>query len=424
MKNIFEINKGITLIALVVTIVVLLILAGVSINLILDNNGIIEKSKEARLATRASQVEDEMRLWKLNNLIKSETGGSIENANSVLQSLLSRKLLNEEEIDRENEIITITRKDGSILKQIEYGNVRINISKTPATEKSGAVILKVESVEGITIPTIKKEELNDLINSLSENQKKEIIRVTCIKSVNEEEPSANCKTFQDLLNFLQKNGSIPEATEEAFWAWCEQFGGIDEGVREMLEEFYYNKYTKMIEGYTVTNPDNEASNTYVAIVNGAYTFKIQDIVTGKTYTKTIEVTNIEENAKYYVTSIKESDISDKTANMITKLATRQPIKLAHRGSSWCVALRDKETNTLQTFTTAYIMYNNQMIDISSEISKVNGYSYIIGDYIYDYLRDNLENFDKGEYSNPEQKFIIEKDGVYYAGNAKVGAEDE
>ena len=42
-------NKaGITLIALVVTIVVLLILAGVSISLILDNNGIIKKSKDAR----------------------------------------------------------------------------------------------------------------------------------------------------------------------------------------------------------------------------------------------------------------------------------------------------------------------------------------------------------------------------------------
>ena len=34
-------KRGITLIALVVTIVVLLILAGVSISLILDNNGII-----------------------------------------------------------------------------------------------------------------------------------------------------------------------------------------------------------------------------------------------------------------------------------------------------------------------------------------------------------------------------------------------
>ena len=46
MKNKQE--KGITLIALVVTIVVLLILAGVSISLVLNNNGIISKAKEAK----------------------------------------------------------------------------------------------------------------------------------------------------------------------------------------------------------------------------------------------------------------------------------------------------------------------------------------------------------------------------------------
>ena len=41
-------EKGITLIALVVTIVVLLILAGVSISLVLNNNGVISKAKDAK----------------------------------------------------------------------------------------------------------------------------------------------------------------------------------------------------------------------------------------------------------------------------------------------------------------------------------------------------------------------------------------
>ena len=39
--------KGITLIALVITIVVLMILAGVSINTVLGDDGIIQKAKEA-----------------------------------------------------------------------------------------------------------------------------------------------------------------------------------------------------------------------------------------------------------------------------------------------------------------------------------------------------------------------------------------
>lgn len=49
-KNFFE-QRGITLIVLVVTIVVLLILAGVSINAILGDNGIVNKAKEAQNVT-------------------------------------------------------------------------------------------------------------------------------------------------------------------------------------------------------------------------------------------------------------------------------------------------------------------------------------------------------------------------------------
>ena len=41
-------EKGITLVALVVTIIILLILASVSINLTLGDNGIIIKAKEAK----------------------------------------------------------------------------------------------------------------------------------------------------------------------------------------------------------------------------------------------------------------------------------------------------------------------------------------------------------------------------------------
>ena len=51
-------EKGITLVALVVTIVVLLILAGVSINLVLGNNGIIAKAKEAKTKSAEASQND------------------------------------------------------------------------------------------------------------------------------------------------------------------------------------------------------------------------------------------------------------------------------------------------------------------------------------------------------------------------------
>ena len=41
-------RKGITLVALVITIIVLLILAGVSINLVLGDNGIVKRAQDAR----------------------------------------------------------------------------------------------------------------------------------------------------------------------------------------------------------------------------------------------------------------------------------------------------------------------------------------------------------------------------------------
>ena len=63
-------TKGITLIALVVTIVVLLILAGVSINLVLDNNGIIQKSKEARSETIVADEKSKVEMAYLSAALK------------------------------------------------------------------------------------------------------------------------------------------------------------------------------------------------------------------------------------------------------------------------------------------------------------------------------------------------------------------
>ena len=60
-------NKGITLVALVVTIVVLLILAGVSINLVLGNNGIIAKAKDAETKSAEAREND---LKGMNSLIE------------------------------------------------------------------------------------------------------------------------------------------------------------------------------------------------------------------------------------------------------------------------------------------------------------------------------------------------------------------
>ena len=54
----FKGEKGITLVALVVTIVVLLILAGVSISLVIGQNGMITKAKETQTAQDKAYARD------------------------------------------------------------------------------------------------------------------------------------------------------------------------------------------------------------------------------------------------------------------------------------------------------------------------------------------------------------------------------
>ena len=382
-------KKGITLIALVVTIVVLLILAGVTISLLLDENGIIAKSKDARTETRVSQIEDEVGMWKQHNFINKESNQAQENADTMLANLISRKLLTEDEIDRDQELITIKKKDGTVIKEISYGSVTINISKAPETEKTGAVVLKVDSVEGMTMPNIDmsngNEELNNFINSLREEEKKEIIKYAYIKLVNKEDPSANCTTFQDVLDWLKNKNNIEEATETAFWNSVESTGGIDKATMGMMEVLV-NEDTEMIEGYTVTNPDNETSNTYIATENGTYTFKIQDVLTGKTYTKNIRVNNIDESLK------------DK-------------YEVTNSPSEYVITLLNKQTNELVEFSKAYIIINEKAIDISMRIQTdtEENISYIRGKHMQDLIDGGI-----GEYN-----FILINDEGAWQGKAKV-----
>ena len=389
-------KKGITLIALVVTIVVLLILAGVTISLLLDENGIIAKSKDARTETRVSQIEDEVGMWKQHNFINKESNQAQENADTMLANLISRKLLTEEEIDRDQELITIKKKDGTVITEISYGNVTINITKTPATEKSGAVVLTVDSVDGLTKIDVSQgdEELNNFVNSLSEEQKKEIIRNGYIKLVNKQDPSANCTTFQDVLDWAKEQGAISEATEDAFWTVLLSEQGLDENLIGTLKLVCFNESTKMIEGYTVTNPANATSNEYIATENGTYTFKIQDIVTGKTYTKKVEVTNVDTS----LPSLTVVGEKDKHSEVLIKLK---------------IATADKYTK----FEKAYIMYNNEKIEVTSEIT---GNTYISAFDIAVSLMTGGKINDKYVLENTDQTIILVKDNKEYTGTINMG----
>ena len=54
MKN----KRGITLIALVITIIVLLILAGISLSLVLGENGILTKAKDSKIIHNIAEAKE------------------------------------------------------------------------------------------------------------------------------------------------------------------------------------------------------------------------------------------------------------------------------------------------------------------------------------------------------------------------------
>ena len=401
-------EKGITLIALVVTIVVLLILAGVSTNILFSDSGLIEKAQNSGLKIRAAQVEEVVANWKQSNFINTSINESKEDADKMLEDLISKKLVTEDEIDREQEKIIIKKKDGTIVKEISYSDVEIVISKTPEKEKSGTVNLKVESVKGVTMPNMKtKGEVIKYLKSLSDERKKEMLKEQMVPFINKEDSTANCQTFEDVLKWMKNKEIIAEETESAFWNWTQSVNKV-EGLTnveailgEQLEFLYLDKSTGEIIGYSVINPDEQISGTYIATENGTYTFKIQDLITGKTYYKKVEVTNI-----------------DKTAIMRYKV-TSTVAEYNHT----LVMLSDVVDDKNVDFENAYIIYKGKKIEISKSDFKTTdkGENCFSAECYYtctDLVREGKMG-DRKELLETTQTFILVKDGFEYEGQIYI-----
>ena len=154
-------SKGITLIALVITIIVLLILAGVTINTILGNESAMEKAKEARVENEKGNELDTIKLAVINALAKGSTGYITgENLADALTGIVSDSQIS---LIREN-------ANGPWQVQGSYGTYRINsngevyettvatISQDSIEFKEGAtnepVTLTVSPKEGMTLSSV------------------------------------------------------------------------------------------------------------------------------------------------------------------------------------------------------------------------------------------------------------------------------
>ena len=87
-------NTGITLIALVITIIVLLILAGISIAMLTGENGLLTKSQEAKTKTEVEGDKEQIQLAILGSYGEDGTI-DIDSLNANLKNINGLKL-NEE----------------------------------------------------------------------------------------------------------------------------------------------------------------------------------------------------------------------------------------------------------------------------------------------------------------------------------------
>lgn len=101
-------TNGITLIALVITIIVLLILAGISISMLAGDNSILSNATRAKDATRGGEVQDTVNLAATGNASVDYIGGTKKTRAQVISELHSAGKLTDEEVETLEESDTIT----------------------------------------------------------------------------------------------------------------------------------------------------------------------------------------------------------------------------------------------------------------------------------------------------------------------------
>lgn len=195
-------QKAITLVALVITIIIILILAGISINLIQGNDGIISKTKKAKEIYEKLEKEELEVLNQIekqysfhngelkNGVYSSETGFIYETLSEALNNTQNGTIILYEDVTEnitidENKTIELNLNNNTLTGFIKnYGNIKIYSGKMTNYDASNNNIIFLEkgkcSIENVEIENIKK---NNAIKILGGNFN--FINSTCIQKYGE-----------------------------------------------------------------------------------------------------------------------------------------------------------------------------------------------------------------------------------------------
>ena len=77
-------KKGITLIALVITIIILIILAGIGLVAVLGEDGLISRAQKAKIDMMISQKEEEVQVAIMEEILENDGNSSLVTVSKVL----------------------------------------------------------------------------------------------------------------------------------------------------------------------------------------------------------------------------------------------------------------------------------------------------------------------------------------------------
>ncbi len=335
-RDSITLNKGITLIALVITIIVLLILAGVTIATLMGDNGILTKATEAKNDQADGTVKEAVALlWNEYQLeIKSSSNEGVKESTKIASTEITKIqgeeanylattatsfwdfLLTDKQVINGDGIVDVQKLTGQTLDRgngtdgvtdvykierdeetneytLKYcvkAGEEENIWNVTETSTNGVniiisqtgTLLKVENVEGLD-----KIDLNSIsIDKLGEDEKKELVKKIDLYGYN----NIGGKNYQDFNELLK---DLVNGNEQKYW---EEIGDVDNYLKNRIDGFI-DSGIESLPTYIVINPDGEVSDTYRAYANDTYTFTVKEIDTGKTYTKSVQITNIEAYVK-------------------------------------------------------------------------------------------------------------------------------
>lgn len=310
-------EKGVTLIALVVTIIVLIILAGVSINLLFGNFGVVTKAKEAKNKMESAQYEEELKMCVLELQADEATNGTEFSMETIRKKLVEKVKKVENTTDIEFPTKESATKLEGTYKGYEFyidekyvvhvGDKAIGISLTTSFEPTGWT--KGPLTATITIKSnngIKKVEPNE--GSKNGNNEYIISKTNITENtsfeykVTDEQGNTQNKTV--VINTIDK-------TEPAdFTITAEK---TEEGIKitgtTTDAESGIDKYEYYVKKSTDSDYTKYESNIITNLSNGIYNIKV--IAYDKAGNlKTAELKSVEVKKEAKKTDISAQDIKN------------------------------------------------------------------------------------------------------------------